>query len=192
MYFAYYSLPAVFVLYAGHRYQWGAREVGAVLGIIGLLDMLVQALLVGPLIRRFGDHRTLMFGLCVGAIGLVCMGLAPTGFIFLLGLVPNALRVVAMPTLQSLMTRCVSGSEQGQLQGVNVSLGSIAGVLAPLFFGAVFSISIRVSEASSVYLGAAFFAAALVLLSAGAAVWVLVRREKRVAARQARAMAALR
>src|SRR3546814_10066710 len=57
-------------------------------------------------------------------------------------MLPNALWGLAMPTIQSLMTRRVSESEQGQLQGANNSVGAIAGVLSPLFFGAVYSISV--------------------------------------------------
>src|SRR3546814_6986227 len=69
------------------------------------------------------------------------MGLAPNGLFFSLAILPNALWGLAMPTLQSLMTRRVSESEQGQLQGANNSVASIAGVASPLFFGAVYSMS---------------------------------------------------
>ena len=48
-----------------------------------------------------------------------------------------------MPTLQSLMTQHVSESEQGQLQGANMSVASIAGVVSPLFFGAVYAWTVR-------------------------------------------------
>jgi DHA1 family tetracycline resistance protein-like MFS transporter len=47
-----------------------------------------------------------------------------------------------MPTLQSLMTHRVGESEQGQLQGANMSVASIAGVASPLFFGWIYSVSV--------------------------------------------------
>lgn len=142
LYFAHHVFSAVFVLYAGDRYGWGAWQVGSLLAFAGALDMLVQGVMVGPVVKRIGDRRTMILGLSFGAVGIACMGLAPTGLLFTLALLPNALWGLAMPTIQSLMTRRVSESEQGQLQGANNSVASIAGVVSPLFFGTVYSMSV--------------------------------------------------
>ncbi|WP_420465547.1 TCR/Tet family MFS transporter [Panacagrimonas sp.] len=165
LYFAHHVFSAVFVLYAGYRYGWSAGQVGAVLALAGALDMLVQGWAVGPLVRRWGDGRTMVFGLCGGALGIACMGLAPSGVWFALSMFPNALWGFAMPTLQSLMTQRVSESQQGQLQGAINSLGSVAGVLSPLFFGAVYTVTVG-PQAWMDTPGAAFLMAALVLAAA--------------------------
>lgn len=142
LYFAHHVFSAVFVLYAGLRYGWGPWQVGALLAMVGVLDMIVQGVLVGPASKRFGDRATMIFGLCGGAVGIALMGWAPTGVAFIVAMFPNALWGLAMPTLQSLMTRRVGESEQGQLQGANMSVASIAGVASPLFFGWIYSISV--------------------------------------------------
>lgn len=178
LYFAHHVFSAVFVLYAGYRYGWSAWEVGLLLALVGALDMLVQGVLVGPVVRRYGDRATMVFGLFGGAVGIACMGLAPSGLLFTLAMLPNALWGLAMPTLQSLMTQRVSESQQGQLQGANMSVASIAGVLSPLFFGYVYSIS--VGDAPRLpHPGAAFFFAAVVLLSAALLGWAVARRAVR-------------
>ena len=64
-----------------------------------------------------------------------------------------------MPMLQSQMTRRVSESEQGQLQGANNSVASVAGVASPLFFGWVYTLSAAETP------GLSFLIAAGVLLS---------------------------
>jgi DHA1 family tetracycline resistance protein-like MFS transporter len=142
LYFAHHVFSAVFVLYAGLRYGWGPWQVGALLAMVGVLDMIVQGVLVGPASKRFGDRATMIFGLCGGAVGIAMMGWAPTGVAFIVAMFPNALWGLAMPTLQSLMTRRVGESEQGQLQGANMSVASIAGVASPLFFGWIYSVSV--------------------------------------------------
>lgn len=142
LYFAHHVFSAVFVLYAGLRYGWGPWQVGALLAMVGVLDMIVQGVLVGPASKRFGDRVTMIFGLCGGAVGIALMGWAPTGVAFIVAMFPNALWGLAMPTLQSLMTRRVGESEQGQLQGANMSVASIAGVASPLFFGWIYSVSV--------------------------------------------------
>ncbi|MFZ2996177.1 TCR/Tet family MFS transporter [Sphingobium sp.] len=174
LYFGHHLFSAVFVLYAGERYGWGAWQVGTLLAMIGLLDMGVQGLLVGPVVKRLGDGRTMVLGLTFGAIGVASMGLAPTGWLFVAAMLPNALWGLAMPTIQSLMTRRVSESEQGQLQGANNSVGAIAGIISPLFFGAVYSASVGPHPFFPMT-GSAFLIAAGVLAVAAWLGWVAAR-----------------
>lgn len=200
LYFAHHVFSAVFVLYAGLRYGWGPWEVGMLLAMVGVLDMIVQGVLVGPVSKKLGDRMTMIFGLCGGTVGIALMGWAPTGVAFIIAMLPNALWGLAMPTLQSLMTRRVGESEQGQLQGANMSVASIAGVASPLFFGWVYSVSVgagfaptaawlqglgidsrlalRVVDAISTP-GLAFYLAAVVLALAALIGWITARRAER-------------
>jgi len=175
LHFAHHVFSAVFVLYAGHRYGWGPFEVGMVLALAGALDMAVQGVLVGPAVKRFGDRAVMVFGLFGGAVGIACMGLAPSGTLFALAMIPNALWGLSMPTLQSLMTRLVSESEQGQLQGANMSVASIAGVASPLFFGWVYAATVQ-PDTFEPFPGLSFLIAALILAAGGAFGWVVARR----------------
>lgn len=184
LHFSHHVFSAVFVLYAGDRYGWGPWEVGLVLALVGALDMSVQGLLVGPMVKRFGDRPVMVLGLLGGAVGIACMGLAPTGTLFALAMIPNAFWGLAMPTLQSLMTRLVSETEQGQLQGANMSLASIAGVASPLFFGAVYSATVQPTTFAP-WPGLSFLIAALVLLVGGGLGWVVARRAAEAEAKAA-------
>ncbi len=178
LHFAHHVFSAVFVLYAAHRYGWGPWQVGVLLALVGVLDMTVQGVLVGPAVKRFGDRAVMVFGLFGGAVGVACMGLAPTGLLFTLSMVPNALWGLAMPTIQSLMTRHVSESEQGQLQGANMSVASVAGVASPLFFGAVYAFSLR-PDSWLPFSGVSFLMAAGVLLLGAVLGWVVARQAER-------------
>jgi DHA1 family tetracycline resistance protein-like MFS transporter len=178
LHFAHHVFSAVFVLYAAHRYGWGPWQVGVLLAMVGVLDMSMQGLVVGPAVKRFGDRAVMVFGLFGGAVGIACMGLAPTGLLFTLAMFPNALWGLAMPTLQSLMTQRVSESEQGQLQGANMSVASIAGVASPLFFGAVYAFTLR-DDSWLPFSGTAFLLAALVLLAGAILGWMVARRAER-------------
>lgn len=166
------------MLYAAFRYNWHAWEVGVLLAMVGVLDMIVQGLIVGPVVKRFGDRATMVFGLFGGAIGLALMGFAPTGIWFTVAMIPNALWGLAMPTTQSLMTQRVSESEQGQLQGANMSVASIAGVASPLFFGALYAWTVR-DGTPMPFPGLAFYIAAAVLLFAAIVGWIVARKATR-------------
>lgn len=179
LHFSHHIFSAVWVLYAGYRYGWTPWQVGVLLAVVGAADMVVQGLLVGPLVKRFGDRRVMVFGLFGGAFGIAMMGVAWTGWMQYAAIAPNALWGLAMPTLQSLMTRLVGESEQGQLQGANMSVASIAGIASPVFFGAVYSVTVGPGIAME-WSGTAFYIASAILLAAGVVGW-------RVSARAVRA-----
>ncbi len=175
LYFAHHLFSAVFVLYAGYRYGWGPLEVGLLLALVGVLDMIVQGVIVGPVVKRLGDRRTMIAGLVMGAIGIGCMGLASTGWQFIAAMLPNAFWGLAMPTIQSLMTRRVSETEQGQLQGANNSVGAIAGVISPLFFGWAYGKTVG-PDAAIPHPGTTFFIAAAVMVLAALIATSVARR----------------
>lgn len=178
LYFSHHVFSAVFVLYAAYRYGWGPREVGVLLAMVGVLDMTVQGLVIGPVVARLGDRGTMILGLFGGALGVAMMGWAPTGWMFAVAMLPNALWGLAMPTIQSLMTRQVSESEQGQLQGANMSVASVAGVMSPLFFGWVYSMTVGQGAAPAAA-GLVFYIAAGTLLAAAIIGWIVARRAER-------------
>ncbi|VTO16450.1 MFS transporter [Brevundimonas vancanneytii] len=142
LYFAHHVFSAVFVLYAGLRYGWGPWQVGALLAMVGVLDMIVQGVLVGPASKRFGDRATMIFGLCGGAVGIALMGWAPTGVAFIVAMFPNALWGLAIadasvpddPPRRRERAGPASGREHERR--LHRRRGS------PLFFGWIYSVSV--------------------------------------------------
>jgi DHA1 family tetracycline resistance protein-like MFS transporter len=164
---AFQVLPSVFVLYAGVRYGWGPLEVGLTLTLVGVCQIAVQGGLVKPLIKRFGERKMLSLGLLAGMSGLAIYGTAPFGLAVLLGVPVYAFIGLVQPALQSLMTRRVSPSEQGQLQGANASLVGLTGIIGPILFTSIFSYFIAPTSIGFLP-GAPFYLAALLFLAAAA------------------------
>jgi DHA1 family tetracycline resistance protein-like MFS transporter len=73
----------------------------------------------------------------------------------------------ASPSALGLMSRQVSGSEQGRLQGANASLMGVANMLGPGLFTQVFALFIGAGSAWHLP-GAGFLLAAVLLLVAAA------------------------
>jgi DHA1 family tetracycline resistance protein-like MFS transporter len=167
----------VFVLYDGYRYGWDATTVGLTLAAIGVCFSLVQAVLVGHVVSRFGERVSLMLGLTFGTIGFMFYGLAPNSFWFWVGMPIMSLWGLSGPAIQGLMTRRVSASEQGQLQGANNSLTGISNMIGPAIFSAVFAESIGTYRDWNVP-GAAFLPAALFLLASAVVAWHATRPRK--------------
>lgn len=159
---AHFVLPAIFVLYTGHRYGWGMREVGFMLMVTGLLGIVVQAGLVGPVVKKIGERGALLLGMACGAAGFTIYGLAPTETIYWIGMPVFALMGFVQPGLQGLMTRKVAPHEQGQLQGANSSIMGLTGLIGPALFTVVFAWSLR-NEATDHMPGLAVLLAATMM-----------------------------
>ncbi|HXT70384.1 MAG TPA: TCR/Tet family MFS transporter [Vicinamibacterales bacterium] len=136
---AHQTLASVFVLYAGFRYGWSAMDVGLAMTGVGLTVAIVQGGLVGRLSARFGERRTLVAGLLFGAAGFAIYGLAPTGFMFAIGIPVMSLWGLYGPSNQALMTRRVGPAEQGRLQGALSSIMGITGIFGPALFSLIFA-----------------------------------------------------
>jgi len=160
--FAHYVYPSTFVLFADVRYGWQEREVGHVLAVVGVLSVIVNAVLVGRLVKALGERRALLLGLGCGVLGFAIYGAATSPWVFLLGMPISALWAIAQPATQALITREVGADMQGRMQGALMSLTSLAGIIAPATFAGTFGFFI--GKRTPVHEpGAAFFLAAIVL-----------------------------
>lgn len=136
-------LPSVFVLYMGFRYNWSPATIGLTLMASGVSSIIVQALIVGRVVKAVGERGALLIGLFSGFAGFMVYALAPTGFLYLCGLPLFALSGLIQPGLQGLMTRRVMPNEQGQLQGANSAMMGIASIIGPPLFLLPFAFAIR-------------------------------------------------
>ena len=175
MQLAHVVLPSVTVLYMSYRYGWTELQVGLALAGVGVCSMIVQGALVRPIVKRLGERRALTLGLVFGAAGFAIYGFASRGDIFLIGIPVMAIWGLTGPAIQALMTRHVSASEQGQLQGANSSITAIAGLFGPAMFSLVFASFI--GPRADLHLpGAPYLLAAAILLAACAIAWAATRR----------------
>jgi MFS transporter, DHA1 family, tetracycline resistance protein len=171
---AHYVLPSTFVLYADYRYHWGEQKVGLTLAAVGVCNVFVQAVLVGKLVPRLGERRTLLIGVTSGVLGFLGMGLATDGYVFLATIPLLALWGLAGPATQALLTRQVSPTEQGRLQGAVQSLASLGGIFGPLLFGGTFALFI--GDRAPLHVPGAAFVLAAALLMVGLALAAYVTR----------------
>jgi DHA1 family tetracycline resistance protein-like MFS transporter len=79
MTFAQMTLQSTWVLYTTFRFAWTPRENGIALFCVGVCAAVVQAGLLGVLMRRFGEARLSLLGLASGAVTYLLYGLATHG-----------------------------------------------------------------------------------------------------------------
>jgi len=173
-YVAHVVLPSTAVLYTTYRYGWDELTVGLTLAAVGVAALVVQGFLVKPIVGRLGERRTLVMALLFGTAGFAIYGLAPTPLLYWLGIPVMAIWGLAMPNAQSLMTRHVGVSEQGQLQGANSSLMGIGGLIGPVIF--TYTFASFIGPRADLHLpGAPFLLASLLLLVSAVIAWRATR-----------------
>ena len=138
-YLAQQAAQTVLVPYVSYRYHWNIKTVGVVLGVLGVGTIAVQGLLTRAIVRRFGEGVALAVGLAAAAIGFAIYGAAASTAPFVSAVAFLALAGMTLPALQALLTRMVSSSEQGRLQGANMGLLALASLAGPLLFSEVYA-----------------------------------------------------
>ena len=162
------SLMNVYVLTCDYRYGWSDKAVGWSLALVAVFSGFYGAGLVKPLVKRIGERNALSFGLTGGILGYWMFGFSKAGLLMLCGIPVLNLMSVAWPSAQSIMSREVSPSEQGQMQGAVQSLRGLAGIFGPVMFTWVFSTTFGPtapiqSPGAAFYLASALLVASLVV-----------------------------
>jgi DHA1 family tetracycline resistance protein-like MFS transporter len=124
-------LQTTWVLFTHFRFGWGPRENGFALFCVGLVAAVVQGVLLGRLLRWFGDVRLALLGLAVGTVAYLAYGLATRGWMMYAIIVANFISFAAGPALQGIVSNAVGPREQGVTMGALSSLNSIMFVVAP-------------------------------------------------------------
>jgi MFS transporter, DHA1 family, tetracycline resistance protein len=156
---AHQAVRTTWSFYVIEKFHWSEQVIGYSLATIGIMYALVQAGLIGFVLKIFGEKGTLYFGFIFYIIGNVLFGLANTTTMMFLSIIPYCLGGVDEPALQGIMTKEVSASEQGKLQGLIMSIISISSIIGHPLMTEIFSYSTRPNgnfylPSSSLYISA--------------------------------------
>jgi DHA1 family tetracycline resistance protein-like MFS transporter len=121
-------------LWGNDVFRWNGLWIGLSLGAFGLCQSLAQAFLPGPAVKLLGERNTILTGLAGACVAQVVMAFAKQGWMVFAIMPVFVLGGIGSPALQSLATRLVDESQQGQFQGVLASAVSLASIVSPLTF----------------------------------------------------------
>jgi MFS transporter, DHA1 family, tetracycline resistance protein len=114
--------------------------------------------------KKWGDVKTAYIGLGIFFFAVIGIGLANSGWMLYALMLPYAFTGLAGPTIQSIMSKNTSSSEQGELQGSITSIISLAEIIGPVLMMALMSwTTVGLAEQDKIY-GSPYFAAAIFVL----------------------------
>ncbi|SDQ47849.1 MFS transporter [Microbacterium sp. cf332] len=145
---------------------WGPTAIGLLIAVVGVIDILVQGVLLRFLLPRMGERGVIVAGIAAQAAGLVALAIVAAAvaqpWLFVLGsLALAAGQGASQATLDGVMSNAVGPDEQGWLGGVTQSLMAAMGTIAPIIAGILYA---GVSHAAPYALGAVLMAIAAVVV----------------------------
>ena len=127
------GVEATWVLYTEFRFGWTVRDAAWSLAFVGVMYVIVQGFLVGPVVRIVGDWRTVIAGFALSCAALGLYTFAGRGWmvypLIALLVLGNGL---GGPALTAIASKSVDAERQGQLQGTLQSVNALAIIFGPL------------------------------------------------------------
>lgn len=146
--------------------SWGPTQIGLLTAGVGIIDILIQGVLLGILLPRIGERGVIISGIVAQTIGLVGLAVVASvlaqPWVFIVGaLMLAAGQGAATAALDGAMSNAVGDDEQGWLGGATQSLNAAMNTAAPLIAGALY---VTVSHAAPYWLGAGLMVVAAIVV----------------------------
>ncbi len=163
MYLASYSVQSTWSFFTMYQFDWDIAMVGYSLTVVGVVVALVQGGLIRVVVRKLGEHKTIIIGMLFWIVGLVMFAFASQSWMMFAITLPYCLGGIAGPTLQGIISNVVPANMQGQLQGTLTSVMSLTAILGPPLMTYVFY-RFTGDNAIIEFPGAPFFIGGLVMI----------------------------
>lgn len=169
--FALFTFTSNLSLFSERKLSFGATEVGYLLAYVGVINLILRSPLLGKIIDLVGERILMYFGIILMVLGLLGISIFQNTIKFFVVFTLFAIgSAFSRPLISGEISRNVSDKEQGAINGVLGSLGSIARIIGPILGGYLlnnhFPSSLPLMAGSIIGLGLMF------------AVWGCVRRNK--------------
>ncbi|MGH0037587.1 MAG: MFS transporter [Myxococcota bacterium] len=130
------ALESLLPTFLDRQFGATALEVGALFATLGVVMVVTQGVLIGPLTRRVPESWLVVSGFALCAAGLVAIDAAPSlaalyGVAVLIGVGYG----LAYPTFTSLYSQACQAGEAGELLGDGQSMATAGRIVGPMWAG---------------------------------------------------------
>ncbi len=165
---AFNGFTNVLVLYLKQTFSWTVSLASLTFAVVGLIAMVVQGLLIGPLVKSFGEWRLTIAG--IGFVIAGCLLLPLANQQNSISVVFTAVSVLAIgtglvvPCLRALVSRRLNNSGQGAVLGSLQSLQSLGTFLGAAVAGFAYD---QIGPRSPFWLASLVLAGVIALVAGG-------------------------
>ena len=135
---AFYGTGQLMPLVLADRFAVTEKTVGWFFMYFGLMGVIIRALLLGPVVRRFREPRVARLGVVLLAAGLGLAGVSQSYLTLFIAFTLMPLGTAFLfPCITALLSNVVTPSERGLQMGVQQTYGGVSRVAFPIFAGAI-------------------------------------------------------
>jgi DHA1 family tetracycline resistance protein-like MFS transporter len=157
---AQFVLYTCWVLYTTFKFGWGPRENGWSLAAVGIVQAVVQGLLLGKILKVISVRRLAVLGLISSTIAYLLWGAATMSWMMYAIIFVNLLGGTVASTIQSIISSAADAKNQGQTLGAVGGLNSLMAVIAPALGAPLLTVVSRLPQGDW-RIGAPFYFCAL-------------------------------
>jgi DHA1 family tetracycline resistance protein-like MFS transporter len=169
MMFGFALMTAFFAVFTEDRFGFTAAENGYIFAVIGVIAVLVQARLVGPLVARFTEKGLAMAGVMILAFALFALPLVEgLGTLLLVSAGVAIGNSFVNPSINGLVSRSTDPHWQGRVLGLMQAAASLGRCAGPLIGGWLLTLNPRHTEdfgKAPFWCGSALLLVALLLVT---------------------------
>jgi MFS transporter, DHA1 family, multidrug resistance protein len=138
------NFETIFGIYVSEKYEYTPKDISIIMTIAALIGVIIQALVVDKLLKRFNEIRVINVCFFLSAVTMVLILLSGN---FLFMLMMNILFIlftsILRPAINTLLSK-MAGSEQGFAAGMNNAYSSLGNIIGPSLAGILFDVSFNV------------------------------------------------
>lgn len=150
--FALANMESVLGIYGKQRFAMDPAELGIMMGAIGILSVIQQGVVIGPLTRKFSEVRVIRGGLIISILGFSLMALAFSKWTLIAAtMIFNVGNALLQPSVTALVSKRAKGG-QGAAMGLNNSFQSLGRATGPLWAGVAYDIYATLSFWSGAFI----------------------------------------
>jgi DHA1 family tetracycline resistance protein-like MFS transporter len=150
--------PATWSYFAIAQYGWSSGMIGASLAFVGVSMVIVQASILGRVVKAAGERLAAMLGVATAMTVYAILAFNHSAALAFPILGISALQGLVQPSLTALMSQRAPADAQGEMQGFIGSLNAVGSIAAPLLFNPALA-AFTAADAPVRFPGAAFLIA---------------------------------
>jgi DHA1 family tetracycline resistance protein-like MFS transporter len=136
--FSFVLFVSMFPLYTYHQLQFNPQQTGYFFAFIGVLGIIWQGGVIGPLVKKLGEPTAIKLGLFFSTIGLLAMALVDIWWkLALVAVFYSFGTSISRPSITSMITELSPSDQRGSILGVTASIESFCRIVAPILGGLI-------------------------------------------------------
>ncbi|WP_324660595.1 MFS transporter, partial [Bacillus pacificus] len=162
------SLQAIFTQFTMDTFNWQPALIGIMFSIMGFQDIISQAFIMPKLLIKLSDKQIAILGMVSEIIGYSFIAVSALFSLYPLLIVGMLLfgfgDSIFGPSFNGMLSKSVSSSEQGRIQGGSQSIQALARMIGPIIGGQIY---VSLGHAAPAFMGMILIVAAIVVLYRG-------------------------